>query len=292
MAHICWLHSNSQQMVVVLFVQLLTGGFRADPSSAGKMRKPILRAVLRKVLQRYDTYQRKHHFKDDFHQFVTLAKASDNRFDIKWSDRFPCLNEATTRSDYDRHYVLHTGWAARVLARTTPTLHVDISSSLYFVSIASAIVPFKFYDYRPAQLPLSGIETGAADLTCLPFADGEILSLSCMHVIEHVGLGRYGDKMDATGDLRSARELSRVLAAGGQLLMVVPVGRPSLRFNAHRIYSYEQVLKMFPDLRLREFALIPDNTPEPELIVNAPQENVAQQNYACGCFWLEKNGGR
>jgi SAM-dependent methyltransferase len=249
----------------------------------------MLRTTLRNLRQQYYSLQLQEQFRNDFQHFAALAK-DDGRFDISWSDRHPCLNDATTTTGYDRHYILHTGWAARLLARAKPALHVDIGSSLSFVSIASAIVPFEFYDYRPARLPLPGISTGTADLTKLPFADSEISSLSCMHVIEHVGLGRYGDKMDAIGDLRSARELSRVLAEGGQLLMVVPVGRPCLQFNAHRIYSYEQVLKMFPDLRLREFALIPDDTPEPELIVNAPQESVAQQKYACGCFWLEKNG--
>lgn len=249
----------------------------------------ILRAFS-KLRQNYGMLQSQQHFRKDFRKFAALSKGRDSRFELAWSDRSPCLNDSTATTGYDRHYVLHTGWAARLLAQTRPALHVDVGSSLYFVSIASAIVPIRFYDYRPARLPLSGVETGTADLTHLPIADGEINSLSCMHVLEHVGLGRYGDPLDPTGDLRSARELSRVLAAGGQLAMVVPVGRPRLRFNAHRIYSYEQVLEMFPDLRLREFALIPDDTPEPELIVNAPQESVAQQNYACGCFWLEKNG--
>ncbi len=94
--------------------------------------------------------------------------------------------------------------------------------------------------------------------------------------------------MDATGDLKAAGELTRVLAKGGQLLMVVPVGQPRVMFNAHRIYSYEHVLDMFSGLRLRQFALIPDDTSEPKLIMNAPAQTVLQQNYGCGCFWFEK----
>lgn len=198
------------------------------------MKQAMLRAALRKIRQRYDTYQRRYHFRNDFRRFVALAKADDSRFDITWSDRFPCLTDATTTSDYDRHYILHTGWAARVLARTKPATHVDIGSSMYFVSIASAIVPFKFYDYRPARLPLPGISTGMADLTKLPFGDGEIVSLSCMHVIELVGLGRYGDPMNPAGGMKAARELQRVIATGGQLIVVAPVGRPRIMFNAHR----------------------------------------------------------
>ncbi len=125
-------------------------------------------------------------------------------------------------------------------------------------------------------------------MTKLPFADSEINSLSCMHVIEHIGLGRYGDPMDPTGDLKAAHELRRVLAGGGQLLLVAPVGRPRIMFNAHRIYSYEQVMEMFRELHLCEFSLIPDDTPEPELITNAPPEMTALQSYACGCFWFKR----
>jgi SAM-dependent methyltransferase len=247
----------------------------------------MLRTTLRKLRQQYYSLQLQKNFRSDFQQFAGLAK-DDGRFDISWSDRRPCLNDATSTTGYDRHYVLHTGWAARVLAQTKPATHIDIGSSLYFVAIASAIVPFRFYDFRPARLPLSGVSTGKADLTSLPFEDAEVISLSCMHVIEHNGLGRYGDPMDPTGDLKAARELQRVVARGGQLLLVAPVGPPRIMFNAHRIYSYKQVLEMFCKLHLCEFSLIPDNTAEPELIINAPPEMVALQSYACGCFLFKK----
>lgn len=246
----------------------------------------MLRAPFRKLRQQFLAFRPHLGFKRDFKRFVALAKAGDSRFDISWSDRYPRLNDATSTTTYDRHYILHTGWAARLLARTRPEAHVDIGSSLYFVSIASAIVPFKFYDLRPAALPLSGLSTGSADLAGLPFRDGELNSLSCMHVIEHVGLGRYGDPLDPVGDLKAARELQRVVSTGGQLLMVAPVGRPRVMFNAHRIYAYEQIVDMFAGLHLREFSLIPDDTPEPHLLINAEPKRVASQDYACGCFWF------
>ena len=109
-----------------------------------------------------------------------------------------------------------------------------------------------------------------------------------MHTIEHIGLGRYGDAIDPDGDLKAIGELNRVLAAGGSLLFVVPVGRPRVVFNAHRIYSYEQVLRYFPDLTLRECALIPDNPKDGGLVIGASAEIVARQEYGCGCFWFVK----
>lgn len=228
-------------------------------------------------------------FARDFARFRRMA-AEDARFSVRWEDRWPCLKDRTATTPFDRHYVYHPAWAARVLARTRPPVHVDIASSLHFCSIVSAFCPVEFYDYRPPALELPGLECRRADLTALPFPDRSVASLSCMHVLEHVGLGRYGDPLDPTGDLKAARELKRVLAPGADLLVVVPVGTPRLQFNAHRIYSYAQVLDMMEGLRLQEFALVPDTPPEAPLLVNPPPEIVARQRYACGCFWFVHDG--
>jgi SAM-dependent methyltransferase len=200
----------------------------------------------------------------------------------------PITNEATAQTGFDAHYIYHTGWAARVLAETRPEQHVDIGSSLYFVSIASAIVPITHYDYRPPALAMPGVAVGAADLLALPFAEGAFPSLSCMHVIEHVGLGRYGDRLDPLGDRKAASELARVLAPGGQLLFATPVGRPTIAFNAHRIYGHGDVLQLFSSLRLKSFALITDKRDGNLFLPDANPERVAQQRYGCGCYVFEK----
>jgi SAM-dependent methyltransferase len=223
----------------------------------------------------------------EFLKFRSLS-VKGQRFPLLWKDRLPCLGDNTGATGFDRHYVYHPAWAARVLARTRPAEHVDISSTLHFCSIVSAFVPVSFYDYRPADLKLGGLASGQADLSALPFADRSVRSLSCMHVVEHVGLGRYGDPLDPEGDLKAVAELRRVLAPGGDLLFVVPIGRPKIMFNAHRIYSYEQVLSYFSGLELKEFALVPDDPRDGGLIYDATQEQADRQTYGCGCFWFSR----
>lgn len=226
-------------------------------------------------------------------QFSTLRHVSNPRFALRWRDRWLCLGDATSVTGFDRHYVYHTAWACRVLAESRPQEHVDISSSLYFVATASAFLPIRFYDYRPAQLGLSGLFCDHADLTNLHFANDSIASLSCMHVVEHIGLARYGDPLDYDGDLRAVAELRRVLAVGGQLLFVVPIGGEArIQFNAHRIYTYRQVLGMFLDCNLVEFALIPDDGAAEGLVRNAPPEMADKQRYACGCFLFVKRANQ
>ena len=224
----------------------------------------------------------------DFRRFKNLAEATDRRFALNWRDIYPCLGDKTASTTFDRQYVYHPAWAARILARTQPEFHVDISSSLHFATVVSAFIPVKFYDYRPVDLQLNQLSTEYADLTSLPFEDESIQSISCMHVVEHVGLGRYGDTLDPDGDLTAMGELQRVLAGGGSLLFAVPVGRPRLMFNAHRIYSYEQILRYFSEIHLEEFALIPDSSDANGIIYNASQELADAQDYGCGCFWFKK----
>ena len=216
------------------------------------------------------------------------SKDTKNRFKMAILQAMPIFFENTPFTRFDTHYVYHTAWAARKVAEIGASVHVDISSSLYFSSIVSAFVPVKFYDYRPAKLNLSGLTSEQANLTELHFEDNSIVSLSCMHTVEHVGLGRYGDPLDPEGDLRAAHELERVLASGGGFLFVVPVGKPQIQFNAHRIYSYQMVIDMFPSLTLKEFSLIPDNAIDTGMIYNATREQSDKQTYGCGCFWFTK----
>jgi SAM-dependent methyltransferase len=220
----------------------------------------------------------------DYLQFMK----SDNsrRFSVRLANFYPQIKDKTVATGFDRHYIYHTAWAARKVFELKPQLHIDIGSSLYFSGIVSAFVPVKFYDYRPADLALSGLTSERADLLRLPFDNESIFCLSCMHTIEHIGLGRYGDPLDPEGDLKAIDELKRVLAPGGNLLFVVPVGKPKIMFNAHRIYSYEQIVKYFSGMELKEFSLIPEKAGD--VIINAGAERVNQEEYGCGCFWFVK----
>lgn len=107
-----------------------------------------------------------------------------------------------------------------------------------------------------------------------------------MHVVEHIGLGRYGDPLDPKGDLKAIKELKRVLSAGGNLLFVIPIGgRPRIHFNAHRIYSFSQITDYFKEFTLVEFALITDTN---GIIQHASSHMANEQTYGCGCFWFKK----
>lgn len=218
-------------------------------------------------------------------QYLAFSSMVDDRFSFRWKDRWPCLLDHTNGTGFDHHYVYHTAWAARLISRNSPARHTDFSSCIRFVTLVSAFIPVDFYDYRPANIPIEGLKTGKADLVNLHFEDNSIASLSCMHVVEHIGLGRYGDPLDVKGDLKAMKEINRVLKPGGDVYFAVPVGKPRIQFNAHRIYSYEQVMEQFKGMELKQFSLIPDGG---SIIDDADPVLANKQSYGCGCFWFRK----
>ncbi|MFA6554498.1 MAG: glycosyltransferase [Candidatus Paceibacterota bacterium] len=221
-----------------------------------------------------------------FRQYSTSKK--DYRFKISWKNRRPELNDKTADTKFDTHYIYHPAWAARIVKQINPEFHVDISSTLSFSSILSAFIPVKFYDFRPAKITLSDLESRKGDLLSLPLKNNSITSISCMHTVEHIGLGRYGDPIDPTADIKAIDELKRVTAIGGSLLFVIPIGKPKVIFNSHRVYSYKQIVSLFTGFDLKEFTLIPDNASYAGIIKNATEEIANIQNYGCGCFWFIK----
>ncbi len=222
-------------------------------------------------------------FNKEYFEFI---KKNDGRFTVDKKDFLRCLDDNTEYTGFDAHYIYHPAWAARVVKKISPKFHIDISSTLHFCSILSAFIDVKFYDYRPAILNLDNLKSERIDLTNIFFEDNSQYCVSCMHTIEHIGLGRYGDPIDPNADIKAINELKRIIKPDGHLLIVVPIGKPKIMFNAHRIYSYEMIINLMNGFNLKEFSMVYDNQ---DFKTNANPKDVENQNYGCGCFWFIKN---
>src|SRR6185437_14662087 len=143
---------------------------------------------------------------------------------VRVVDGYPCLADRLPTTPFDPHYFYQGNWLARRLAETKPLCHVDVGSSVLTMGVLSAHVPTIFVDYRPLVVRQGGLTCIAADINRLPFADRSVSSLSCLHVIEHVGLGRYGDPIDPEGARRAAEELQRLVDRGRTLYLSTPIG--------------------------------------------------------------------
>jgi SAM-dependent methyltransferase len=200
---------------------------------------------------------------------------------VRWRDAFPQLGDRIATSPFDRHYFFQDTWAARHVAELEPERHVDVGSRVDYVGFLTAICQVTFVDIRPLTARLDRLETIEGSVLQMPFSDRVVESLSCLHVAEHIGLGRYGDPLDPLGTRRAAAELQRVLASGGHLLFSLPVGRPRVCFNAHRIHDPHDIVEMFDELELVEFAGVDDDGVFKR--GRDPRE-LARDRYACGMF--------
>lgn len=196
---------------------------------------------------------------------------------------YPVFGENTAGTSFDAHYLYLGDWALRSVVANPAPEHVDVASQLHWVVAVAAFKPITFIDIRPAEITVRNLCTQAGSLMSLPFKDREVRSLSCLHVIEHVGLGRYGDPLDPGGSKKAALELARVLAPGGTLLLALPVGRPHLAFNAHRVHTPATVQGWMESagLQLKSFAAVDDDG---RYLPTAEPVDVADCRFGCGLF--------
>lgn len=219
----------------------------------------------------------------DWRRYAQLPGAEPARL----TQAYPQIHDRTRATGIDSQYFFANGWAARRILATSPGFHVDVGSDAMFANLLGAVVPLCFVDYRPVHARLAGFECVAGSLLCLPFAARSIPSLSCLHVVEHVGLGRYGDPLDPKGTLKAVGDLVRVLAPGGNLFLAAPVGRPSLWFNAHRVHPVEAILKMVGYLQLVEFSGVHDDG---RFVEHVRPFEFCESACACGLFWFRRPG--
>lgn len=220
--------------------------------------------------------------------FLYALLKHDARFSLKIKNLYPRLGDATSSTKFDRHYIYHVHWALKLLSEIKPSLHVDFSSSLNFISALAVNTKTLFYDFRPADLYLENLKCAEADLMDLSKFYGLYDSVSCMHVIEHIGLGRYGDKVSPIGDVEAINQLKRVVRRKGNLFIVVPVGYQCLYFDAHRVYDPNYFASLFLDeFKLLEFSYI-SNKKNGTGIIKSNKVITVEEEYGCGCFWFKK----
>ncbi len=210
------------------------------------------------------------------------------KFPLRLSDLY-----VTTADKYKQagiakgHYFFQDIWAAAKIHKKNISKHTDVGSRIDgFVAHLLPFCQVDYIDLRKLESRVGNLHFIQGSILQLPFPDNSIDSLSCLHVIEHIGLGRYGDPLDPAGHENAATELTRVLKPGGSLYIGTPVGRERVCFDAHRVFHPNTVLKMFSDLELSEFSLIDDKGET--IIPHADIGIAAACHYGCGLFEFVK----
>lgn len=208
-----------------------------------------------------------------------------NSEDLNILDSYPCIDDNTSTTHFDAHYFYQGVWAFKKIRESGVKRHVDVGSEVRWVGLLSTITKVTFIDIRLFETDLKNLIVKKGNILNMPFEDNSVDSLSCLHVAEHIGLGRYGDSLDPEGTKKATREFARVLAPQGNLYFSVPVGKPRVCFNAHRIHSPQQILDYFHNLKLLQFSGISDSGTFRQDIEPG---HLADSNYACGLFHFTK----
>lgn len=181
------------------------------------------------------------------------ALNSNDAFESPMGNLKPCIFEKTSTTIVDHIYFYQDSWCAKKIFEQKPLHHYDVGSKVEMLGIISQFTPTTMIDIRPVNLSMPGFFFQAGDILKLPFADNTLASLSSICVVEHIGLGRYGDTLDQYGSEKAITELKRVLAPSGNLYISVPVDdKNKVYFNAHRAFTREYILSLFKPLKLVE----------------------------------------
>jgi len=205
----------------------------------------------------------------------------------------PCLHDryeegGTTKSEYFWQDLLVARW----IFAAKPQRHVDIGSRVDgFVAHVASFRDIEVFDVRPISTQIPGVVFKQADFMrsdSLPeTAGGYCDSLSCLHAIEHFGLGRYGDPVDPNGYALGFSNMAKLLQPGGTFYLSTPIGRELVEFNANWVFKPGRIIQLAESLglTLQQLTLVgADGTVRQVPATPEQLETLTEATYYLGIF--------
>ena len=205
----------------------------------------------------------------------------------------PCLTDwREAGGDTKSEYFLQDLYVAQKIFRARPDKHVDIGSRVDgFVAHVASFRSIEVFDIRPTEATVSGIQFKKEDLmnpssSLRDYSD----SVSCLHTLEHFGLGRYGDPIDPKGYEVGLKNMSQILKKDGTFYLSTPIGEARVIFNANRIFDPRNINRLANEnaLELQAFAWIEDGSLKESNNFEVDFDGLSQASYALGIFTFRK----
>jgi SAM-dependent methyltransferase len=208
---------------------------------------------------------------------------------------YPCLDDRFAKSGTaSGHYFHQDLLVARRIFLNNPDQHVDVGSRIDgFVAHVASFREIEIFDIREQTGDIPNVKFTRADLmddideSLKNYCD----SLSCLHALEHFGLGRYGDHVRFDGYVVGLNNLRNILKREGKFYFSVPIGPQRIEFNAHRVFSLKYLLALFDsNYRIDSFSFVDDKGDlfeNVELTINEIKRNFGC-HYGCGIFEMTR----
>lgn len=232
-------------------------------------------------------------FRRNKREYVRQHEASPTK-EFPFGRDLPCLADRFDSSGVaSGHYFHQDLWVAQRILANNPVKHVDVGSRVDgFVAHVAVFRAIEVFDIRPLLSTVPNITFSQADLMAADFPIRDYAdSLSCLHTLEHFGLGRYGDPVMYDGYQRGWDNLHKILKPGGTFYFAVPIGPQRVEFDGHRIFSIPFLLKMIEGrYAIRRFAYVGDDG---DIRIDAPLDSPEAREsfgcrYGCGIFEMQK----
>jgi len=152
----------------------------------------------------------------------------------------PCLHDWSEEGGTaSGEYFWQDLYVAQQIYSASPDRHVDIGSRVDgFAAHVASFREIEVFDIRPLTSKIPGMLFTQADLmNPKGISEDYCDSLSCLHALEHFGLGRYGDPIDPEGHITGLRNMAKILKSGGTFYLSTPIGQASVEFNANRVFN-------------------------------------------------------
>lgn len=211
----------------------------------------------------------------------------------------PCLHDwheegGTTASEYFWQDLI----VARRIFEDMPKRHADIGSRVDgFVAHVATFRNIEVFDVRSVSRQIPRVVFKQIDLMNQDDLNAlleQYDSLSCLHALEHFGLGRYGDPIDPNGHEKGLANMAALLKSGGVFYLSVPIGRERVFFNAHRVFDPRTILGLaeLNGLLLYSLLLVNENGQISEKNLDDMDDevlhNLASLPYQLGIFIFTK----
>lgn len=209
----------------------------------------------------------------------------------------PCLHDRYQESGaVNNEYFWQDLVVAQMINKANPERHVDIGSRVDgFVAHVASFRQLEVFDVRPISSSIPGVIFRQVDLmnqeSLSGLGSGYCDSLSCLHALEHFGLGRYGDSVNPNGYRLGFNNMAKLLSAKGTLYLATPIGKERVEFNANWIFDPCTILRIAEENGLELVGLMIFNNKQGLKEVD-PTESVfselATQEYNLGIFTFHK----
>lgn len=229
--------------------------------------------------------------KEKFKKLYNLANSGDKK-DWVITD-YPIFLDRKVESASLGEYFWQDLLVAREIMKQAPIRHVDVGSRVDgFIAHLACMRRVEVFDIRPLSAKIENVEFTQWDITDPnPAFNGVADCVSCLHTLEHIGLGRYGDQLDPDGWRKGLKSLVNLVAPGGGLWLSVPIGIQRIEFNAHRVFAPKTLCDQAASLNLilEEFYWYENGTLKASANIAEDMKHLATVNYSLGIFLFRKS---